>query len=163
MNLGLFCLACATRLFVALNTKCPRWRIARGKSSHQITINLMLPHLAHIRLTSDPFVPVFVLRHILRRNALTFLLLQSIARASDSVSHKAGFCGAKATNHKDIFPSAATLRPSRRSSDSLAQYGPRFLQRSPSKSLLVTRQAARNNNPISRLVRPRLIRRRKAR
>jgi haloacid dehalogenase-like hydrolase len=34
---------------------------------------------------------------------------------------------------------------------------------SPSKSLLVIRQAARNNNPISRLVRPRLIRRRKAR
>ena len=132
----LFDVAFAGRLFVALNTKCPRWWITRGKSSHQVTVNLILAYLANIRLTSGPFEPVFVLRHILHRNALTFLLLQLFAQGSDSISDRAGSCGVKATNHKDIFPSAATSRPNRRSSDSRVQYGPKFLQDRRARSWL---------------------------
>ena len=37
------------------------------------------------------------------------MLSESFARECDSVSDKVGFCVAKATNHKDIFPSAATF------------------------------------------------------
>ena len=119
-NSAVFNRAFVGQFLIAVNTKCPRWRIARGKSSHQVTVNLILAYLANIRLISGRFKPVFVLRHILRRNALTFLLLQSFAQGSDSISDRVGFCGAKATNHKDIFPSAATSRPNRRSSDSRA-------------------------------------------
>jgi hypothetical protein len=70
----LFHRALAGRFPIALNAKCPRGRIARGKSSHQVTVNLVLAYLPDIRLNSPPFEPAFVLRHILRRNALTFLL-----------------------------------------------------------------------------------------
>jgi hypothetical protein len=70
----LFYLALAGRLLIALNTKCPRWRIARGESSHQVTVNLVLAYLAQIRLTIGRCELVFVLRHSPGRNALTVLL-----------------------------------------------------------------------------------------
>jgi hypothetical protein len=61
--LALFYLALAGRFLVALDTKCPRWRIARGKTPHQVAINLILAYLADVRLTSGPFEPLFVFRH----------------------------------------------------------------------------------------------------
>ena len=123
-NSALFHRALDGHFLIAVNSKCPRWRIARGKSSHQVAVNLILAYLADLPLSSGPFEPVFAFRHILRRNAFTLLLLERFAQVFDSASDKVALCDAKATNHKDIFPSAATSRPNRRSSDSRAQYRP---------------------------------------
>jgi hypothetical protein len=75
-NSALFFLLIAGGLPVALDTKRPRRRIAGGKTSHQVTVNLILAYLINIRSTNIRFKPVFVLRHILRRNAITLLLLE---------------------------------------------------------------------------------------
>jgi hypothetical protein len=73
-QVSLFHWAFVGRFLVTPNSKRPRWRIARGESSHQIAVNLILAYLVNIRLANSRFKPVFVLCHILRRNAITLLL-----------------------------------------------------------------------------------------
>ena len=81
----------AGRLLVALDPKRPRRRIARGKSSHQVTVNLILAYLVNIRSTTSRLKLVFVLGHTLRRNTITFCFWNDLHRYLAQLLIKSAF------------------------------------------------------------------------